>query len=329
MCPVTTDDPHRHRTYRIGMLANSASGRHAQILGRYPPPNGVPVEYAQTFDEVGAALADLAASGVTLLVVAGGDGTVRNVLTHILLRQIFEQPPLIAIIASGSTNMTGHDTGTVELGRLGWEPLQTFAQDPGTSKAEIRTRPVLRVQPSPDAAAFCGMLFGAGAIDHAVGYTQSRLHSAGMRGSVGPAVAFARFLKALAVRDYSHFAPVDLKACDDRGRTVDGSTLILVATTLNRLLLRFRPFWGTEHAPLAWTAVASTARGILRRLPGAAWGRPGRGVTDGNGFSSGRATSLWLEFDGGFVVDGERYTAERKHGPVTLSIAGSASFVSL
>ena len=67
----------------------------------------------------------------------------------------------------------------------------------------------------------------------------------------------------------------------------------------------------------------------MRRLPGAAWGRPGRATTPANGFTSARADHVTLEFDGGFVVDGERYVAERARGPVELSIAGTAIFVSL
>lgn len=325
---MTNSAPNPPDSYRIGLLANPGSGRHARSLGDNPPPNDIPTVHAQTCAEVGQALAQLAADGVSLIAVSGGDGTVRNVLTHILINNVFTTPPPIAIIASGSTNMTGHDTGTVDLERDGWSALQAFARAPSEGTAKLVRRSVLSIRPNPEASAFCGMVVGAGAIDYAVSYTQSRLHGAGLRGNVGPAIACARLLKAIATRDYRHFKPIDLQAEDDRGTTVDGATLLVVATTLERLLLGFRPFWSGGDGPVAWSAVASTARGMLRRLPGAAWGRPGRGVTPANGFTSSNTDSVRLSFDGGFVVDGERYTAARADGPVDISIAGTALFLS-
>ncbi|NNC23712.1 hypothetical protein HKX42_07680 [Salinisphaera sp. USBA-960] len=322
---ATSDCPPPHR---LGILANPASGRHEQILGRRPPPSDVPMATAQTFDEVGQALTELNDAGVTLLAIAGGDGTVRNVLTHILLGEVFASSPIIAIIASGSTNMTGHDTGTIDIRRQGWQPLVAFAKDPATKHARLTQRSVLAIQVAPDATPFCGMVIGAGAIDHAVTYTQSQLHSAGLRGSAGPAIAFARFIKALALSDYRHFQTVAMRIHDNHGHTVDDNAMIFVATTLDRLLLRFRPFWGGGDGRLAWSVLAGRARGVLRRLPGAAWGRPGRGTTPANGYTSARADSLELDFDGGFVVDGERFVADSARGPVAVSIAGSASFVS-
>jgi len=172
------------------------------------------------------------------------------------------------------------------------------------------------------------MVIGVGAIDHAVSYTQSHLHNVGLRGNIGPAIAFTRFLKALAVKDYRHFKPVQMLVQDNHGLCVDVNALVFVATTLERLLLRFRPFWGTGNGAMSWSVVACNAKGLLRRLPGAAWGRPGRGTTAANGFTSARADSVTLEFDGGFVVDGERYIAERERGPVELSVAGTLDFVS-
>lgn len=315
-------------SYQLGVLANPASGRHERTLGRWPPPNDVPMHMAQTFEEVGHALTKLAAQNVTLLAIAGGDGTVRNALTHILLGDLFPKLPIIALVASGSTNMTGHDTGIIDLGQHGWDALLQFAETPTHGTGRLTRRSVLRIQPDPSDPAFCGMLFGTGAINHAVRYTQSHLHSVGLRGSVGPAIAFARFLKALATKDYRHFQPVALRATDDQGHFFDDSTLLFVATTLDRLLLHFRPFWGTGDGAIAWSAVAGNARGLLRRLPGAAWGRPGPRTIPANGFKSERADSITLEFDGGFIVDGEHFVASEARGPVELSIAGTLDFIS-
>lgn len=313
---------------QLGIIYNSQSGRHRRRWGRHPLPDGVPAIEANTPDEISVAVAALAAQGVDLLAVAGGDGTVQCVLTQVLLGDLFAELPILALVPTGSTNMTGHDVGHVDVRRHGWKALCSWAAKPN-AQGHVQSRPVLRIQPGDKAAPFCGMFFGAGAIHHAVQYTQKQLHSVGLRGEIGPGVAFMRFLKAVATGDRRYFSPTRLTLTDNHDRRVEEDTLLLVVSTLHRLVLHFHPFWGREAAPIAWTTVADRARHFLMRLPLVARGLRWGGLNTDRGYVSHNSDSLVLEFDGGYIVDGEFFEARRADGPVRLDIAGHARFLDL
>ena len=317
------------RPRRLGIIYNPASGRHRRRWGHHPVPHHVPAVEAKTAEEIGAAVATLAAADVDLLAIAGGDGTVQSALTHALTGPAFREPPLFALVPTGSTNMTGHDVGTVDVRRRGWQPLCDWAARPYEFSRRVVSRPVLHIRPNDHEPAFCGMFFGAGAIHHAVAYTQRNLHQAGLRGDVGPGVAFLRFVKAVATGDRRDFAAMHVRAIDSEGHAIDQQTLLLLASTLDTLVLRFRPFWGREQGPLSWTAVADAARGFFRRLPAVARGKPRRSLTRANGYVSHNSRRLELSFDGGYIVDGEFFSARREDGPVVLDADLSARFLRL
>ena len=74
----------------------------------------VPGGYATT---AAAYRATLARDGLDLLVIDGGDGTVRDVIS--LLPHTFgEAPPLLAVLPSGKTNVLAIDLGTPGAWRL-------------------------------------------------------------------------------------------------------------------------------------------------------------------------------------------------------------------
>lgn len=318
-------------TPRLGILYNSQSGRHRRRWGRHPVPTEVPAIEANSPEEIASAVVEFAAIGVDTLAVAGGDGTVQCVLSHLLLTGHFSTPPVLALVPTGSTNMTARDVGYVDVRRHGWQPLLDWAAGHETTpQATVDKRAALRIQASDSQAPICGMFFGAGAIHHAVQYTQNNLHSVGLRGEVGPSLAFARFLKSVALRDQRHFAPFALRLADDGAHTLDDPTLLFVASTLNRLVLGFHPFWGQESGPIAWTAVSQSASRFLLRLPFVARGwSKGLGRNGDAGYASHNCNELCLYFDDGFIVDGEFHRSCPDDGPVRLSTTGPVSFLSL
>lgn len=313
---------------RLGVIYNTHSGRHRRRWGTPRLGADIPAFEANNPDEIGPALTRLAEQGVELLAVAGGDGTVQSVLTHVMLREAFPQMPLLALVPTGSTNMTGGDVGTVNIHRHGWQRLVDWAARPQAPERHLVRRPVLRIQPG-DGRPFCGMFFGAGAIHHAVQHTQSQLHSKGLRGEVGPGLAFMRFVKAVATRDRRLFAPVSVRLRDAEGHSLDTDSLLLLVSTLNRLLLRFRPFWNTEETgPVHWSVVEDGAQSFLRRLPAVCRGR-GAVLAPECGYHSHNTERLELLFNDGYIVDGEFFQTRAADGPVVLSSAGEATFVRL
>lgn len=317
------------RPLKLGILYNADSGRHNKRWAQPDLGPDVPAIRAKSDAEIRAALAVMAGEGVNLIAVAGGDGTVQSVLTHVMLGGLFATPPLLALVPTGSTNMTGNDVGTVKVKRDGWQRLQRWAADPSDLPRRIVSRPVLRIDPGGDRAPFCGMFFGAGAIYNAVEHTQHKLHHYGMRGEVGPGVAFTRFVKAVATGDRRYFSPVDVQLKDDRGHDLGGPSILLMASTLNTLVLRMHPFWGPEDGPVSWTTVAEGAEGFLRRMAAVCRGRYRKWMTPDKGYRSHNSDRVELLFDGGYIVDGEFFQATVADGPVVLSSAGNARFINL
>lgn len=314
-----------------GIIYNTQSGRHQQRWGRHALPTQVPSVEANTPTEIRQAVFELAARGIDTLCIAGGDGTVQCALGNLLLDKPFDYLPTLALIPTGSTNMTARDVGFVNVRRHGWQPLLDWASAGGTAAdATVSHRAVLKIQPSDEQQPICGMFFGAGAVHHAVQYTQHHLHGMGLRGEVGPSVTFLRFLKSVVTGNRQQFSPVDITGHDDHNHHIDGPTLMLLASTLDRLVLNFRPFWGQEQAPMAWTAVSQNASRFLLRLPFLArgWSSAFRDA-ESAGYASHNSHELTLHFDGHFIVDGEFYQSRPEDGPIRLSIAGHVPFLSL
>ena len=322
---VSTDQ----RPIKLGILYNAHSGRHNKRWAQPDLGADVPAVAAKSDEEIRAGLVVLAEQDVELLAVAGGDGTVQSVLSHVMLGGIFARRPLLALVPTGSTNMTANDVGNVSVKRDGWQRLQAWAHRPTDIDRRVVERDVLRIDPGGAAPAFCGMFFGAGAIYNAVEHTQRHLHHYGLRGDVGPGVAFGRFVKAVAIGDRRLLSPVDVALCDDMSEPFDEASILLLASTLKTLVLGLRPFWGEEDAPLAWTAITEGAQGFLRRIPSVCRGRRRRWMTPNHGYRSHNTRHLELRFDGGYIVDGEFFNARTADGPVVLSSAGKAAFVNL
>ena len=324
--PVISVD---ERPLKLGILYNAHSGRHDKRWAQPDLGVDVPTVAAKSDAEIHAGLVMLAEQGVELLAVAGGDGTVQSVLTHVMLGGIFSHRPLLALVPTGSTNMTANDVGNVPVKHHGWQRLRAWAHRPADIAQRVVERDVLRIDPGGGAPSFCGMFFGAGAIYNAVEHTQRNLHRYGLRGDIGPGVAFGRFVKAVATRDRRLLSPVDVALCDDTSEPFDEASILLLASTLKTLVLGLCPFWGEEDAPLAWTAITESAQGFLRRIPSVCRGRRRRWMTPEHGYRSHNTQQLELCFDGGYIVDGEFFNARTADGPVVLSSAGKAAFVNL
>ena len=315
------------RALRVGLLDNPLSGRNRggdplrRVRSGEP---GLRQRQASTQADVTAALAEFAADGVELVVVSGGDGTVHAALTAVHRGGLFEPPPLLALLPSGSTNMIAGAVGLrgERAGALG--RVLAWARDPARPFALVE-RAVLRLQGAPGAAPLFGMFFGTGAIAHGIRYCRSRIHPWGVRGELGAGLVLARYLLALVVGRGIAAGPVTSSV--DGGPAEREARLVLLVTTLHRLVLGVRPFWGRGPGALRFTATAARPRHVLRALPVLLRGRPGRHGTVENGYLSRNAREIRLVFDGEYTLDGEMFTADSRQGPVVLAEGGRAWFV--
>ena len=322
-----------NRAVRIGMLNNPLSGGNRKGLQKIRQAAAAYPEVFQrevrTPTDVTQTLADFARKEVNLLVVNGGDGTVQAALTAIFHKNFFETMPVLAVLRSaGTTSMIAGDIGlkgtrASALQRLfSWAPTRD-------SRAAIMQRPVLRVQIPTETEPVYGMFFGAAVIYQATQFCLQKIYAKGMRGELGAGVALARFLLAVVLRDHKIVSAVPITTRLDRKSAQQQKYLLVFITTLQRLFLGLRPYWGSEPKPLHYTAVGSRPRFFLRTLPSLMRGRQGRYVKPDNGYISHNIDAVQLTLKGGFNLDGQLYTPDCRLGPVTVSYGGHASFLQL
>ncbi|MBX6741146.1 MAG: hypothetical protein IRY87_03745 [Acetobacteraceae bacterium] len=289
---------------RIGLISNPLSRALREGHVRLGPraaamPHAAPASRA----ELQAALADFAAQGVNLLAVQGGDGTLREVLTA-LPAAFGDKPPEIALLAVGKTNLAARVLGSAGPDDTALARLQEAAE-----RGALRRRllPVLEVaRPGLGAAATLrGLLFGAGAFTEAKRLADRALHRRGIHDRLAVLLA----LMGVALRaGWQRSHPLRLGApmgvAPDGLAPSEGNRFLLLATSLDRLMLGLWPFWGGGTGPVRWLDVAAPPQRLASALWAALRRRP-RPWMPAAGYRSGQANRLTIRLHAPFVLDGE------------------------
>lgn len=300
---------------RIGLLNNLYAGRNdkqvERLLGflrRHPDVLHVETNSA---DVVPEALADLARQEVDLLVINGGDGTLQFALTEILANNAFDgRVPMIAPLRGGRTNMSAGDLGALK------DPVRGFAalmDDVENDRLEDRISPrqVLRVYDRISHQAQYGMFFGLGVIHRAIGLNHDLFENdraSGIQGSVGASMVTASLVGKLVAGDTGGILQPDkVQVLIDGVIQTPGEFFLLIASSLNRLFSKMKPFWGNGSGGVQFTSIASDAHRIPRSLLGIVRGKPLSYVNEENGFTSRNIDRVDLRLDCGFTVDGELF----------------------
>jgi hypothetical protein len=315
------------------MISNPLSGRNRRgglngirrLLLEHPT---IPHYEVCTPAEARHALDRFAVEDVNLVVVNSGDGTVQAVLTLLFTETCFRSIPLLALLSGGTTNMTHQDLGLPGSGVDALRRLLNWLHH-GEGEARVRRRSVLRVQTATCAHPLYGLFFGAACIFKGIHFFHSRVHRAGLSGDPAHLLILARFLWALARRQDALVEPASVAICADRGVGVSHDVLMLLITTLDRLILGVRPFWGSGSGPLRLTVLGARPRGLLRALPALVQGRRIPWAIPSNGYLSCRARDIQLDLHGGFALDGELFETGAGPGSVHIRDGGAADFLRL
>lgn len=329
-----TDHPLRGRgPWRVGVISNPLSGGNRRrglgairrCLQDHPE---VPHREARSASEVRAALEDFDGRGLNLVAVNSGDGTVQAVLTALLGQERFARRPLLALLSGGTTNMTHQDLGLRGPPADALRRALSWAHH-GDGAAQIRRQTILKVQAAGWPRPLYGLFFGSACIYNGIRFFHSRVHRLGLSGDSAHLLIMARFLWALARRDDALVGPLRTGIHTDRLAVAPEDFLMLLVTTLDRLILGLRPFAPGGRGTMKLTAVRARSRHWLRALPFLVRGRPSSHVRPDNGFITGSARAIRLDMEGGFAVDGELFSADARSGPVLIEDGGQADFLRL
>ena len=315
---------------RLGVLSNPLSGRNKKnsssirrVLELQP---AIPHYEATKPKDIQVAISRFAEQHVNVIAINGGDGTVQAVLTTLFHHQPLETLPLLAILPSGTSNMNAGDVGLKGNRTAALKNLILWAEGKG-KEPTILERHILRVERTPNEDPIYGMFFGAGAIYQGAQVGWRTKHSVGRLGEVGATLIISRFFLSLLFGKQNHVTPIPMTISSNQDPPIQAEFLTILVTTLERLFLGLRPYWGTEPNPLHYTAVKSKPTHLLRTLPSLLFGRPHQYGTPEHGYYSQNTHLLELHLHDGFTIDGEDYTPNPRLGPVQITDGGVASFI--
>lgn len=262
------------------------------------------------------ALAELAARGIDLLVINGGDGTVRDVLT--CGQAIFgDNWPALAVLPKGKTNALSFDLGVPESWTL------QDAIDALDHGGRVWRRPMV-ITPRSSApgapggaiAQVTGFVLGAGAFTKATQAGQ-RAHRLGAFDSAVVAVtgiwALLQSLLGSRKNPWRRGARmrIGLGSAEvpmaHSGRGDPEMRQVLFATTLERLPAGLRPFGPLKNG-LKLVALDQVSRRTTALIPLILMGYIRKGLRE-RGIHQLAASQFTLAIDAPFILDGEAFPA--------------------
>ena len=247
-------------------------------------------------DDLRPLFTQAAETGLDHLVIEGGDGTVRTIISTLLNTYNEDQAlPAISILPRGTTNQIARNLGVKK-------PADLTAIFNG--KFRTITMPLVEIK-SKNLETNYGFLFSTGALPHVSRFAQDKINANGVGG--GSAVVGA-VLKAVTSDRNALMPPVkhNIKGILGHGETIldhEGLALGTVMTTLPTLMMGLDPFWGEEDAPLRVTWVEAESLKLGRTIAGVWAGRKQNRSVDG--YHSHNVDSLSLLTEAPATLDGD------------------------
>lgn len=258
--------------------------------------------------DLARALATFAEQPIDLLVIDGGDGTVRDVLTAAGEQWRGGLPPL-AIVPSGRINALARDLGLP----ADWSLADALR---AATLGRTRLRRPIEVMRHGAAMPVRGFLFGTGA---AVGVLSSFRHA----GAGGRATLFGRaMLTALWQGRRARACQGEpTRLCLPGHRPIGAAPYALIASTLVRPPFGARIF-GRTRAGLKLLTIAAPPRWPVLALPALLAGSERRWL-EAAGYHRHDTTAFDVDLADGYMLDGKRFPG----GMLTVRQGAPIAFV--
>ncbi|MGZ9032986.1 MAG: diacylglycerol kinase family protein [Rhodospirillales bacterium] len=315
---------------RIGLISNVCSERNKrrmQAIDRTVAGiAGLRHEKICAVDGLADILASFAADKVEAIAVNSGDGTIHAVLTVLLEQRPFAKPPPVCVLMGGMANMTGADVAPKAEAPAVLRRLAGLIEA-GAIHRHLIHRHVLRLENIAGQPPQRAMFFGAAGIVEAIRLCKTEMHARGLSAAWANWATLLKMLAGWAVSGEGNRRNLgaEMAVALDNAPAVEGRRLIVLATTLDKLILRSRPFWNTAGGTLRFTEIAYPAKRLLLNAPRVLYGRSDRSIRDGSYRSRGVRRAV-LALDGPFTLDGQFFTARRDH-PLVITADDRVAFV--
>jgi diacylglycerol kinase family enzyme len=306
----------------VGVIRNLRSHRKDGDLPDWTGRATLLVETPRKRTELIEILSRFAERRVDYIVIAGGDGTVRDVLT--CGAGIFGDswPPLV-VLPNGKTNALAVDLRVPAKWALR-EALEALR----SGRIVHRRALVVAQRDNPDARVQ-GFVFGAGAYTASIGLGQ-QAHDKGAFQNLGVGITVVwSLLQALFGGPRNLWRRgTPMRLADARGGEIPHSGVgpvderyLVFASTLDRFPAGLRPF-AEAAGPLRVAVLDNSSRGLLLRLPLIFRGKVSERMRR-LGYNVVTDESLEIDLSGRFILDGEAFPAGRYH----LSLGPKLRFV--
>jgi diacylglycerol kinase (ATP) len=320
--------PRRQNDGTIGVIWNPRSHRNRGV-SLNAEFDGVDVVTPLTKRALAQALAKFAAAGIETLIVKGGDGTVRDVLTY--GAPIFgDHWPRLVMVPRGKTNALAID--------LGLPRAWSFdAVMDAIARGKTVTRRPLVIERESREQAMLGFIFGAGAFNAAIDAGQVAHRFGAFQGAaVGltAAIGLAQTVFGIGNSPWRTGAPMRLRGiggedggedAGERGGAVElphsgrggiDNRYLAFFSTLRRFPAGMAPFPESDTA-IRYLLLDAPIRRVTGRLP---WIITGvhRPFYPALGIHRGGGTAFELDLGGRFTLDGESFGSGRltmRQGP--------------
>ncbi len=311
----------------VAVLVNPAARRNRKkrnrledILAGRPD---VLVERAENFSDLAGIIDHFIQKDASAVIISGGDGTVQAVQTHLAESVSHDRLPRLAILPDGTTNMNASDIGVQNpQNRAVLERIAVSEYCMRTTT--VKRRHTLRVDNPKDMTPQHGMFFGAGAIYRAVLMSHRDVHAKGLTGDWANAMTLAKALWQTVSKGDDPKIPdriyqtTEMKIEADGTPFASGGHLLLLTTTLHRLVLNSRPFWNQNGEALKLTTAGFPTRRLMSSLLPILYGGENRNL-DPTIYRSTTARKISLDCSMPFILDGE-IIEKPDDGPLTLSL---------
>lgn len=267
------------------------------LLADQPDVLHIPLTDVAALDD---AIGRFEAVGARTIVVNGGDGTAGLVFGALLNGGPFQDLPAIALLPGGKTNMTAAGWSLTGAAPQALRDILVHHRA-GTLHAHAHPRAVMSVCDG-DAPARYGAFFGAADIVEGIRFCRKHIYPLRMPNALShtAAISLLMWRSLFATRQSK-----TIQATSDAEVEIGGKLFVLVATTLEELILGLKPLPPADAPPgaLLHVGVEHSRPAILRALPDVLRGT----LRSGRGRTVGRSRRITLRLDGAYTIDGEMY----------------------
>lgn len=282
-----------------------------------------------TVERIPEALSIFASTKPDLLVINGGDGTIQATLSALLNDNPFgKKAPPIGILPGGKTNMIAEDLGCYGRVEKVMNSFIRVTRD-GTLGQRTIKRHLIELDLGTGQPPLFGMFFGGAGMVNGIKYCREHIYPMKLPNMISHVMAVGALTTSAlggGERENSPMHSNPMKIVMPAGGVLEGRFMMVVATTLDRLLLGMRPYGREGKGNLKFSAVEHRPGAIVSATRGVITGTFGRATL--GGVATRRINEIRISGDDPVTLDGEIYDIAAGQ-TITLRGDKSLEFLSL